>query len=109
MQTTSAGSSISRFMRWAEEKIAQAVEEDERFIKKSGSADFLKSDIARPCSRQLNKSEKLDILARINSDRGNGIKVGDACESARIHYSTYVKWMKSFNLKYKKLYPKGTR
>ena len=103
METATTGASISRFMRWAEEKIAQAVKDDEDFIRKAGSDNFLKSDAYRPCSRHLEESEKLAILADINSDRDDGIKVGEACESARIHYSTYVKWMKSFNLKYEKI------
>jgi transposase len=102
METATTGSSISRFMRWAEEKIAQAVKEDEEFVAKSGTNNFLKSDAYRPCSRKLEDSEKKQIVLHIHELRDMGMKTLEACESTRVHYSTYRKWMINFDLKYKK-------
>lgn len=102
MEQMTTGSSISNFMRWAEERLLRAVQEDEEFAKKTGSAEFLKSDAYRPCSRQLEDSEKKQIVLHIHELRDMGMKTLEACKSARIHYSTYRKWMINFDLKYKK-------
>ncbi len=102
METATTGASISRFMRWAEEKIAQAVKEDEDFIKKSGTNNFLKSDAHRPCSRKLEDSERKQIILHIHELRDMGMKTTEACKSAKVHYSTYRKWMINLDLKYQK-------
>jgi len=108
MQTYTYGNSISNFMRWAEEKIAKAVEDDEKLEAEAGTRDFIQGTKFQKkkkqrCQKFLPDEEKIAIVNRVYEARRNGKKCWVACDENGVHQTTVVKWRKDFNLpKYKK-------
>ena len=83
-------------MRWAQERIAKEVEENERVEAQAGTRDFI------PTAREAKKQdytiqEKLDILSGVKRLRGEGMTYATACSEYGIHNSTYYKWRRELN------------
>lgn len=87
---------ISSFMRWAQERIAKEVEENERVEAQAGTRDFiLGSGDAK--KQDYTTQEKLDILSGVKRLRGEGMTCIAACGEYGIHNSTYYKWKRELN------------
>ena len=93
---------ISSFMRWAEQKIAQAVEEDERFEKESGTREFVPRTRAIPCSNGLTDEDKAKVIEQVHEYRRQGNKSPVAAKMAGLHQSTYNRWMRQLKISYTK-------
>jgi hypothetical protein len=72
----SHGVSISRFMKWAAERIAKEVEDNERIEAQAGTRDFI------PGSRSTKKQDYTAI---------------QAVKQCGIHNTTYYKWKRELN------------
>lgn len=108
METYTYGNSVSNFIRWAEEKIAKAVEDDEKLEAEAGTRDFVQGTNYQKkkkqrCQMFLPDEEKIAIVNRVDEARRNGTKCWVACDENGVHQTTVAKWRKDFNLpKYKK-------
>ena len=80
----SHGVSISRFMKWAAERIAKEVEDNERIEAQAGTRDFI------PGSRSTKKQdytedEKLAIMKTVDEMREQGYTAIQAVKQFGIH------------------------
>lgn len=89
--------SISKFMAWAEEKIAQAVAEDEAFEAKTGTRNFIEEE--NFCPKRLTSEEKKYYVQRYLVLRGQGISAKQAGEMTGARHSTINKWKREFQAK----------
>ena len=92
----SHGVSISRFMKWAAERIAKEVEDNERIEAQAGTRDFI------PGSRSTKKQdytedEKLTIMKTVDEMREQGYTAIQAAKQLGIHNTTYYKWKRELN------------
>jgi len=94
--------SISKFMEWAEAKIAQAVKDDEAFEKEAGTRDFVPQRRKMICPHGISDEEKIQIVLQAQEYRRQGHKAPYAAKLAGCHQSTYNKWARDFNLPYQK-------
>lgn len=84
--------SISRFMRWAEERLEKEVESIKRLEKQIG--DELYEEKIQT-STKLTADQKRRILEDVEKAREEGeVTVAEACELIGIHYVTYYRWKK---------------
>jgi|TARA_E500000318_G_C3416992_1_gene155797 hypothetical protein len=90
--------SITKFMAWAEEKIAQAVAEDEAFEAKTGTRNFI-SEEENFCPKRMTSEEKMYYVQRYLILRGQGIPAKKAGKMTGAHPSTLNKWKREFQAK----------
>ncbi len=93
--------SISKFMAWAEEKIAQAVAEDEAFEAKAGTRDILTEKHTLQ-GKKLTNEQKIMIVLQVQQYRREGNSASKSCEMAGCSPSAYNTWAKKFKLPYTK-------
>lgn len=86
-----AARSVSSFMRWAERRLAEEVEKNDKIEK------ALKKQEA-PTDPFLTKNEKILIIQHIHKYRANGKTVTEACKIFNIHPNTYNNWRKKFKI-----------
>jgi len=87
---TAAGS-VSNFMRWAERRLAEEVEKNdkiEKALKKQKS----------PTDLFLTNNEKILIIQHIHKYRAEGKTVTEACKIFNIHPNTYHNWRRHFKI-----------
>ncbi len=84
----SYGASISSFMRWAAERIAKEVEDNERIEAKGGKPVFY--------SVRYNDEEKELIVKAIDKLKKEGHQVVHAARRFNIHSTTYYTWKRKF-------------
>jgi len=87
---------ISSFIRWAERRIAQEVEENELFKKESGEVIALKESTHLPHS--LTNEQKLAYIKAVDALRDQGKGSLWSCKKTGIHVSTYNQWRHKFGL-----------
>ena len=94
MHETSA-ESISNFMRWAAERIAREVEENEMIEERTGVRNYQPPTVI---GKSYNDNEKIEAVGAVDFYRDRGMKLLSACEEYGIHPSSYRKWKKKYNL-----------
>jgi len=84
---------ISSFMKWANDRIAKEIKQNDEIEAKYGSAKFVSKRKTRT-HVDLSLDQKRSIVEKIDSLRYAGDKVEAACENLGIHPQTYFKWRK---------------
>ncbi len=87
---TSAGS-VSNFMRWAERRLSEEVERNNKIEK------ALKKQTP-PADPSLTNNVKLMAIKQIHKYRNEGKNVVEACSMLNIHPNTYNNWRRSFKI-----------
>ena len=87
---------ITGFMRWAERRIAEEVERNERIAKDQGTAVCFVEHKKLPYD--LTDEQKLELINNVDALRCRGVGSMKACEQVGIHISTYSQWRKKFGL-----------
>lgn len=87
---TAAGS-VSNFMRWAERRLSEEVNKNNKIEK------ALKKQTAET-DPSLTKNEKLLAIKQIHKYRNEGKTVVEACKIFNIHPNTYNYWRRSFKI-----------
>ena len=82
--------SITNFLRWAEERLARAVEEDERTEGLAGTRDYL----PEPKTNSNSLEDKIETINNITDMRSKGGSLKSALAKNKIHMSTYRRWLK---------------
>ena len=84
--------SISRFMRWAEERLEKEVESIKRLEKQIGYELYEEENRT---STKLTADQKRSILDDVEKAREAGdVSIVKACELIGIHSATYYRWKK---------------
>ena len=94
MHETSA-ESISNFMRWAAERIAREVEENEMIEERTGVRNYQPDSVN---ARFYTNEDKENAINGVNYYRDKGMKMPDACEKYGISTSSYGKWRRQLKL-----------
>ena len=87
---------ITGFMRWAERRIAEEVERNERIAKDQGTAVCFVEHKKLPYD--LTDEQKLELINNVDALRRRGVGSMKACKQVGIHISTYSQWRKKFGL-----------
>lgn len=87
----------SSFMKWAAQRIAKEVEENEMIERLTGSRDILPEKFSINCGR-LTKQQKLHLIEAIDKQRDMGIPAPKAAKICGVHHCTYTKWRRVYNL-----------
>ena len=87
---------ITGFMRWAERRIAEEVERNERIAKDQGTAVCFVEHKKLPYD--LTDQQKLELINNVDALRCRGVGSMKACKQVGIHISTYSQWRKKFGL-----------
>lgn len=94
--------SISNFMRWAEQRLAQEVDLNEGLAK---NFEESKKELLgiKTKNRDLSDTEKILLIQAIHKHRDRGLNVPRACELVGIHRHTYSRWRNELKIsRYKK-------
>jgi hypothetical protein len=89
----SYSASISRFMRYAQDRLDQEIEQIERCEEEFGAAEVYKEKKeTRP--KDLTVDQKRDLFDQVNKlyDLHPHLSRASACEEVGLHYTTYYKW-----------------
>jgi len=89
--------SASNFMRWAERRLSQEVESNEKFAKQSNEA-LDKTLGPKIMDSTLNNNEKILVISKIHQYRDEGKSVVKACKLMGLHPQTYNKWRARFKI-----------
>lgn len=94
--------SISSFMKWASQRIAKEVEDNEKLEKLTGTRTVIPlTPNQRYC--YLTKDDKLSLIEAIDKLRDKGMKAPKASKEYGLHHCTYAKWRRMYDLgRYKK-------
>jgi len=84
--------SISNFVHWAQARIEQEIEANERCEKEYGSAEAFKEHARLPYN--LSDKEKLSYIKNVEKTYRSDPKITrpEACALNGIHYTTFYKW-----------------
>jgi len=85
--------SISNFIRWAEQRLAKEVEENERVEAKAGTREFILGS-GNAKKQDFTQEEKIAIVKEIDDIREQGYKPIVGASKFGIHTTTYYKWKK---------------
>lgn len=86
-----AARSVSNFMQWAERRLSEEVERNNKIEK------ALRKQ-SPPIDPSLTANEKLLAIKQIHKYRNDGKTVVEACELLNIHPNTYNYWRRSFKI-----------
>ena len=86
-----AARSVSNFMQWAERRLSEEVEKNNRIEK------ALKKQ-RPPIDPSLTSNEKLLAIRQIHKYRNEGKTVVEACKLLNIHPNTYNNWRRFFKI-----------
>lgn len=81
----------SSFMKWAAQRIAREVEENEKIENLTGSRDIIPQ-------RLLTKQQKLHLVKAIDEQRDTGLSVLEAAKIHGVTYGRYVRWRRVCSL-----------
>jgi len=87
----------SSFMKWAAQRIAKEVEENEKIEQLTGSRDILPQKFSITDGR-LTKQQKLHLIKAIDKQRDVGTATPVAAKIYGIHHCTYSKWRRMYGL-----------
>ena len=87
--------SISNFIKWAQERIAREVQENEKIEEESGEANYLPDSVF---ARFYTKQDKLNAINGVNYYRDQGMTMPGACKKYGISTSSYGKWRRELKL-----------
>jgi hypothetical protein len=87
--------SISNFIKWAQERIAREVQENEKIEEESGEANYLPDSVF---ARFYTKQDKLNAINGVNYYRDQGMRMPAACKKYGISTSSYGKWRRELKL-----------
>lgn len=96
MSYESTAEQISSFITYAERRIQQEYEDNERFKEENGTDDYL----AKPFSHitmGADDTERRELCESIDKLRLQGMSSHAACESHFVSPSCYHKWRRHFN------------
>lgn len=86
-----AAETLNNFMRWASQRIAKEVEENERVEAEAGTREFiLGSQDAK--KQDYTQEEKQLIVTKVDNLRAEGHKASCSAQEYGIHETTYYKW-----------------
>jgi DNA invertase Pin-like site-specific DNA recombinase len=86
---------ISKFVRWAHEKIEKEISLNDKIEKEFGEKAIPKEKSR--CSYSLTTKQKQDKLDQIDALKKAGSSLAAACREIKIHQTTYYKWQKLIN------------
>jgi len=87
---------ISAFIKWAEQRIAEEVEANEAFERRTGKCVALEESKHLPHS--LTDEQKRSMIDAVDDLRRTGIASGTACGEIGLHQSSYSQWRKKFGM-----------
>ena len=87
---------ISAFIKWAEQRIAEEVEANEAFERRTGKCVALEESTHLPHS--LTDQQKRGMIDAVDDLRRTGIASKSACNEVGLHFSTYFQWRKKFGM-----------
>jgi hypothetical protein len=87
--------SISNFIKWAQERIAREVQENEKIEEESGEANYLPDSVF---ARFYTKQDKINAINGVNYYRDQGMRMPAACKKYGICTSSYGKWRRELKL-----------
>ena len=83
-------SSISNFIRWAEQRLEQEFESNQRIEQQQGTAECFAENKRLPYN--LTDSQKLEIVNKVDELRSQGLGNIASCQEVGIHITTYCKY-----------------
>ena len=87
---TAAGS-LSNFMRWAERRLSEEVDKNDKIEKALNKA-------SPSLDKSLTPNAKILVIKQIHKYRHEGKTVVEACELLNIHPNTYNNWRRFFKI-----------
>jgi len=87
---TAAGS-LSNFMRWAERRLSEEVDKNDKIAKALNKA-------SPSLDKSLTPNAKILVIKQIHKYRNEGKTVVEACELLNIHPNTYNNWRRFFKI-----------
>jgi hypothetical protein len=86
--------SVSRFLRWAESRIADEVESNEKFEAKAGTRDIvIKYDGLALC--KTSTADRAKVVSDIKEMKRGGEAISKCVKQFNISASTYYSWKRS--------------
>lgn len=83
-------SSISSFISWAERRISEEIERNDKIAKEAGSDKWLV--IHKRLPYNLNDSQRLELVNQVDELRNEGMGNIASCKKVGIHITTYCKY-----------------
>lgn len=87
---------ISAFIKWAEQRIAEEVEANEAFERRTGKCVALEESTHLPHS--LTDQQKRGMIDAVDDLRRLGVAAKKACNEVGLHQSSYSQWRKKFGM-----------
>ena len=87
---------ISTFMKWAERRIAEEFEANEKFEQRTGKRAALEESTHLPHS--LTDQQKRGMIDAVDDLRKAGVAAKNACNEVGLHASTYSQWRNKFGM-----------
>ena len=84
---------ISSFIGWAEQRIAEEYETNERLRKEHGELEKPMNE--REGSYCLTEEDRHDLIHEIEYFIKNGYHLQDACHECGVHTRTYYRWKRN--------------
>ena len=94
-QTDSPEHHISKFIRWAHDKIEKEISLNDKIEEEFGEKSIPKEPSR--CSYSLTIEQKQEKLDQIEALKKEGMSLAAACREIQIHQTTYYKWHKLVN------------
>lgn len=96
IETHTHSQGISSFMRWAERRIAEEVEANEDFEKRTGESFVLKESTHLP--HNLTDHQKRMMIEAVDDLRKLGNGAIAACNDCGLHQNTYFTWRRNLKM-----------
>ena len=88
---------ISKFIRWAHDRIESEMISNHKIAKEFGDSAITKE--SKRCCYKLSDSQKREILYQLDDLKEDGWTLAASCDEVGIHQTTYYKWKKLLNHK----------
>jgi hypothetical protein len=95
---TSTAESISAFIKWAEVRLQEEVEENERVEAETGTREFVPGATAKRRPNNMTKDEKMALINNYISYLNQGLKHEEVQKITGLHQQSFRLWCRNYGI-----------